>query len=76
MQVDHPEHKSRIRGKNCVRNPKEGSAMTWMECKSCHKIVDSRCFRACCDCGAPLCDDCANEYAGRCPECEDREYDY
>ena len=43
--------------------------MAWMECKSCHRIADSRRFRTCCDCGAPLCDDCANASGDRCPEC-------
>ena len=44
--------------------------MPMCECRSCHKVMDSRAFRACSDCGAPLCDDCANEYSGYCPDCE------
>ena len=45
--------------------------MSMMECKNCHRIADARCFRACSDCGAPLCDDCANEYAGLCRDCDE-----
>lgn len=44
--------------------------MPMSECCSCHRRADSRAFRSCMDCGAPLCDDCANEYAGCCPDCE------
>ena len=40
------------------------------ECSSCHKIADAGSRRACADCGAPLCDDCANEYSGLCPDCD------
>ena len=50
--------------------------MAMMECRSCHRMADARCFRMCCDCGAPLCDDCANEHEGLCPECDDRDYAY
>ena len=46
--------------------------MASMECKGCHRIADARCFRTCRDCGAPLCDDCANTYRDRCPECDGR----
>ena len=44
--------------------------MAMMECKNCHRIADSRCFQRCTDCGAPLCDDCANSYEGLCRDCE------
>ena len=56
----------------CLGNigPKEVDLMPMAECRSCHKRADSRAFRHCSDCGAPLCDDCANEYAGLCPDCE------
>ena len=43
--------------------------MSMMECRNCHKIADSRGFRLCPECGAPLCDDCANYYRGVCFEC-------
>ena len=43
--------------------------MPMAECRSCHKRADSRAFRHCSDCGAPLCDDCANEYSGLGPDC-------
>ena len=46
--------------------------MPMTECRNCHRVGDSRSFRACADCGAPLCDDCANASEGRCRECEDR----
>lgn len=49
--------------------------MAMMECKNCHRIADSRCFRSCVDCGAPLCDDCANAASGLCGDCEDRGED-
>ena len=51
---------------------KEDRIMSMMECKNCHRMADARCFRLCADCGAPLCDDCANASEGRCRECEDR----
>ena len=44
--------------------------MSMMECKNCHRLADSRCFRMCLDCGAPLCDDCANASDGRCGDCD------
>ena len=47
--------------------------MPMAECRSCHNTADSRAFRRCNDCGAPLCDDCANEYAGLCPDCDQAE---
>ena len=47
--------------------------MPMTECRNCHKVGDSRSFRACADCGAPLCDDCANEYSGLCPDCDQPE---
>ena len=50
--------------------------MSMMECKCCHKLADARCFRLCSDCGAPLCDDCANEHEGLCADCEGRDYRY
>lgn len=50
--------------------------MAMMECKNCHRLADARCFRLCGDCGAPLCDDCANEHEGLCRDCEGRDYDY
>ena len=46
--------------------------MPMTECRNCHRVADSRSFRACNDCGAPLCDDCANEYSGLCRDCEDQ----
>ena len=46
--------------------------MSMMECRNCHRLADARCFRLCSDCGAPLCDDCANEHEGLCRDCEDR----
>ena len=48
--------------------------MAMMECRSCHRIADSRGFQRCGDCGAPLCDDCANESDNRCPDCGARDY--
>ena len=48
--------------------------MSMMECRGCHRRMDARSFRLCCDCGAPLCDDCANQHEGFCPDCEDRGY--
>lgn len=47
--------------------------MAMMECKNCHRIADSRCFQTCVDCGAPLCDDCANTGRGRCGDCDEDE---
>ena len=47
--------------------------MPTTECRNCHRVGDSRSFRACNDCGAPLCDDCANEYSGLCPDCDDSQ---
>ena len=47
--------------------------MSMMECSCCHRIADSRSFRHCCDCGGPLCDDCANRTDCLCDECYDRE---
>ena len=47
--------------------------MSMMECSCYHRIADSRSFRHCCDCGAPLCDDCANRTDCLCDECYDRE---
>ena len=44
--------------------------MPTTECRNCHRRGDARAFRACTDCGAPLCDDCANEYSGLCPDCD------
>ena len=44
--------------------------MPMSECRSCHRTMDSRAFRSCADCGAPLCDDCANDYSGLCPDCD------
>lgn len=49
--------------------------MSMMECSCCHRLADSRSFRLCCDCGAPLCDDCANRSDCLCDECYDRERD-
>ena len=49
---------------------KEVLPMPTTECRNCHRRADSRAFRACTDCGAPLCDDCANEYSGLCPDCD------
>ena len=48
----------------------EVDIMPMNECRNCHRVMDSRAFRSCCDCGAPLCDDCANEYSGLCPDCD------
>ena len=45
--------------------------MSMMECSCCHRRADARSFRPCGDCGAPLCDDCANEHEGLCPDCDD-----
>ncbi len=50
--------------------------MSMMECKNCHRIADSRCFQTCSDCGAPLCDDCANEHEGLCHDCDDHDYEF
>ncbi|MDO4865572.1 MAG: hypothetical protein Q4C10_03375 [Clostridia bacterium] len=47
--------------------------MSMAECRSCHRVADSRSFRSCVDCGALLCDDCANEYDGLCPDCDGQE---
>ena len=44
--------------------------MAMMECRSCHRRMDARSFRTCCDCGAPLCDDCASQHDSLCPDCE------
>lgn len=49
--------------------------MSMMECKNCHRIADCRSFQTCQSCGAPLCDDCANEHYGLCADCEDRGED-
>ena len=56
-----------------ILRAKEVDPMPMAECRSCHKTADSRAFRRCNDCGAPLCDDCANEYAGLCPDCDQAE---
>lgn len=50
--------------------------MAMMECKNCHRLADVRSFRHCCDCGAPLCDDCANQHEGLCRDCEGDDYRY
>lgn len=47
--------------------------MPMSECQNCHRRADSRSFRYCVDCGAPLCDDCANTYAGLCPDCDSQQ---
>lgn len=47
--------------------------MAMMECRNCHRVADARRFRACAGCGAPLCDDCANENRNRCFDCGDWE---
>ena len=47
--------------------------MSMMECRNCHRIADARSFQRCCDCGAPLCDDCANRRDGLCDDCYDGE---
>ena len=49
--------------------------MSMMECSCCHRVADSRSFRRCCNCGAPLCDDCANRSDDLCDDCggEDRD---
>ena len=47
--------------------------MPMTECRSCHRVADSRSFRSCVDCGALLCDDCANENRNRCFDCGDWE---
>ncbi|MBR6766537.1 MAG: hypothetical protein IKM02_01160 [Clostridia bacterium] len=47
--------------------------MSMIECRNCHRVADSRSFQTCSDCGAPLCDDCANNYEGLCPDCDDRD---
>ena len=44
--------------------------MPTTECRNCHRRGDARAFRACNDCGAPLCDDCANASSGLCPDCD------
>ena len=47
-----------------------------IECSCCHRVADSRSFRRCWGCGAPLCDDCANQSDGLCDDCygdDDRE---
>ena len=50
--------------------------MSMMECSCCHKRMDARGFRLCADCGAPLCDDCANARRGLCFECDGNDYRY
>lgn len=45
--------------------------MAMMECSCCHRLADSRSFQRCCDCGAPLCDDCASRNDGLCNDCYD-----
>jgi len=47
--------------------------MSLIECSCCHRLADSRSFRRCCDCGSPLCDDCANRSDGLCDECFDAD---
>ncbi len=47
--------------------------MSIMECSRCHRLADSRSFHRCCDCGAPLCDECASREGGLCDECCDEE---
>jgi len=49
--------------------------MSMMECKNCHRFADCRSFQICSGCGAPLCDDCANDHEGLCFDCDDRESD-
>ena len=49
--------------------------MSMMECRNCHRIADSRSFQTCADCGAPLCDDCANNHEGLCMDCDDHDCD-
>lgn len=48
--------------------------MSMMECRCCHRMADARSFRLCNDCGAPLCDDCANDHEGLCPDCDGADY--
>lgn len=50
--------------------------MSMMECRNCHRRMDARSFRLCSDCGAPLCDDCANQSHGLCADCDEDEYRY
>ena len=47
--------------------------MAMMECRDCFRLADSRCFRRCTGCGAPLCDDCADRNMCMCEECGDYE---
>ena len=44
--------------------------MSMIECTCCHRIADSRAFRLCSECGAPMCDDCANDRDGLCVRCD------
>jgi len=47
--------------------------MSMIECSCCHCFADVRSFRCCSDCGAPLCDDCANISGGRCYDCSAKD---
>ena len=47
--------------------------MSMMECSVCHSRADARQFQRCVDCGAALCDDCAERYGGMCMDCADDE---
>jgi len=47
--------------------------MSRIECVCCHKLADARSFQRCCDCGAPLCDDCAIRTGCLCDDCDDGE---
>ncbi|MDD6884453.1 MAG: hypothetical protein PUD50_12175 [Eubacteriales bacterium] len=43
--------------------------MSRIECSVCHQPADSRALTKCCDCGAALCDECAERCMGLCPDC-------
>ena len=47
--------------------------MAMIECSVCGQMAQSRTSHHCSDCGAPLCDDCANNTDGLCEECCDND---
>ncbi len=43
--------------------------MARLECSVCHQQADARALNRCRDCGAPMCDECAQRGMGLCPDC-------